>query len=366
MSPKFIISHLDEQSGPYDEAELKGKWVKGEILPIDYVYDEAKSDWVLLAERFPWASSKAETETPPPLKEITMVRKPVPSVEAKPMSESSYNKQTQLTQIHMQSELQTQTQIPIPPLAPVSAPAPAPTPIIIAAPAPAPKLPEVKAEAPKAPAPEATTKVTAATPAPTPAAAVQPAKVKLTDGQGEVYLSPLQPGNVQLVLQDQSAGNLKLETPLKIHVKPAEPVAIEWSLVQTQTVGQDLEVHIQALDGSGKPCKHYDDKFTIRVNGGDNKQIPVDMRDGQALIKIQHTKAETWRMTFHYNGTRVLKMPEDRQLEWQPGPATKLILDGPQEYVAGHPLKVHVRAVDNFGNLAKTFQGTVVLEVKAS
>jgi hypothetical protein len=102
------------------------------------------------------------------------------------------------------------------------------------------------------------------------------------------------------------------------------------------------------------------------VNGADGKEFPVAMKDGQALIKIHHTKAESWRLSFHYSGSRVLKMPEDRTLEWQPGPATKLILDGPGEYVAGHPLKVHVKAVDNWGNLAKTFQGTVILEVKAS
>src|ERR1700742_2195119 len=72
MSAKFIISHLDVQLGPFDEAELKSKWVKGEIFPIDYVYDESKSDWVLLSERFPWATAKAETATPPPLREVTV------------------------------------------------------------------------------------------------------------------------------------------------------------------------------------------------------------------------------------------------------------------------------------------------------
>jgi hypothetical protein len=71
-------------------------------------------------------------------------------------------------------------------------------------------------------------------------------------------------------------------------------------------------------------------------------------------------------MSFHYSGSRQLKMPEAKSLEWQPGPATRLILDGPPEYVAGHPLKVHVKAIDQYGNVAKTFQGTVILEVKAS
>src|SRR4051812_13633990 len=64
---KFVVSHMDEQMGPFDEQQLKAAWVKGEILPIDYVYDEAKQDWVLLAERFPWAAKvQGEDLMPPP------------------------------------------------------------------------------------------------------------------------------------------------------------------------------------------------------------------------------------------------------------------------------------------------------------
>jgi hypothetical protein len=301
MNPKYVISHLDVQLGPFDEAELKAKWVKGEILPIDYVYDESKSDWILLSEKFMWASGKAEIATPPPLKEPA-VKKP---------------RAIDLAPAQTAPAIQLGT--------------PAPT-----------------------PAPVATTTV------------VPGAKVKLTDGVGELDLQPLQPGNVELVLQDSSAGTLRLQNPLKIHVKPLEPHAIEWSLVTAQQVGQDAEIQVQALDKSGHVCSHYEDRFTIRVNGAEGKEYPVHMKEGQALIKIHHTKAESWRLSFHYSGSRVLKMPEDRTLEWQPGPATKLILDGPGEYLAGHPLKVHVKAVDNWGNLAKTFQGTVILEVKAS
>src|SRR5579871_3843031 len=63
---KFVVSHMDEQMGPFDEQQLKAAWSKGEILPIDYVYDEAKQDWILLAERFPWAGQQPEEKMPPP------------------------------------------------------------------------------------------------------------------------------------------------------------------------------------------------------------------------------------------------------------------------------------------------------------
>lgn len=292
MNPKFVISHLDQQLGPFDEAELKGKWLKGEILPIDYVYDETKQDWVLLAERFNWAAAKPDATTPPPLHETTVkkARPPGPQIQ---IGATVQEKSVEISGAHG-------------------------------------------------------------------------AKVKLVDGIGELDLSSLQPGNVELVLQDSSAGMLKLQNPLKIHVKSAVPHTVEWTLPVQQSVGQDAEIHVQAFDGSGHLCSTYEDQFLIRVTGSIGQEIPVPLKNGQAVIKIHHTKAESWKLTFHYSGSRVLKLPEDRSLEWQPGPATKLILDGPQEYMAGQPLKVHVKAVDNWGNVAKTFQGTVILEVKAS
>src|ERR1035437_3397147 len=122
MNPKFIISHLDVQLGPFDEAELKARWVKGELLPIDYVYDDGKQDWLLLSERFKWATSKAETATPPPLREITVKKPRVQKADS--VNESSYNKKN----------------------------------------------------------------------------LALGAKVKLVDGVGEIDLSPLQPGDVELVL----------------------------------------------------------------------------------------------------------------------------------------------------------------------
>lgn len=267
--------------GPFDESELKAKWAKGELLPIDYVYDDKKQDWVLLSERFLWAQEHPnESGAPPPLNEIAS-RKPTTAAPTVPL-----------------------------------------------------------------------------------AAKPNPQKeVQLVDGKGELELQNLLPGQIELALQK---GELQLENSLKIQIRSAEPQTIEWTLVQEQTVGETVEMQIRALDVTGRICSQYDDSFHIRINGGDANQISVPLKNGQALVRIQHTKAEIWNLTFHYQGNRVLRLPDTRTVEWKPGPAVKLILDGPQEYTAGHPLKVAVRAVDRFGNLAKTFHGTVVLEVKAS
>lgn len=299
MSQKFVVSHLDEQLGPFDEVELKAKWVKGDLLPIDYVYDEGKQDWILMSERFPWASGKVEAVAPPPLSDVTVKKKMPPEPP------------------HFVS---TQPSITIPAMT----------------------MPELKKTSNKE------------------------TSVTMVNGRGEIDISPLEPGRIELNLHHSSAGKIQLQSPLKINVRASEPRVIEWTVPVHQTVGEDAEVHIRAIDETGRICSHYDDHFVIRVQGPSNHDIPVKLAAGKALIPLKQTRAENWKVSLIYPGTRTLQLPEEKSLDWQPGPASKLILDGPQEYVAGHPLKVQVQAVDQYGNLAKTFHGTVVLEVKAS
>ncbi len=298
MSAKFVVSHLEQQLGPFDEAELKAKWSKGELLPIDYVYDEAKQDWILLAERFDWAAGRPEGGTPPPLKPSAAKKRPPEPPTREPTAAP--------IEISGQS-LMKEWKKPV---------------------------------------------------------GGHGAKVKLVDGVGEIDLSPVQPGQVELVLQDSSSTMLKLQEPLRIQVKAAEPVEVVWTLATQANVGNDTEISLKALDATGSVCTHYEDTFIIRVNGA--QDMHVNLREGRGVAKFNHTKAEAWKVTLHYTGVRQLRLPEGRTFEWLPGPAVKLILDGPQNLVAGSPLKVHVKAVDAYGNLAKTFQGTVILEVKAS
>ncbi len=315
MNPKFIISHLDEQLGPFVENELKTKWAAGDILPIDYVYDESKQDWVLVHERFGWATKNPEGALPPPLREPSL-RKRAP---------------------------------PEPPRAQDTPPP------HITAPIPVPEI---------AATPTALVLTQPILPAP-PKADATP--IKLVDGVGTTQIPALEPGRLELNLQDSTNDKLKLQDPVKIVVRSAEPHAVEWTSPYQQTVGQEIEISVQVFDSSHRLCLHYDDSFVIRVNAPSGHEVPVAVTKGQAIIKLRNTKAENWKLSFHYSGGRVLKLPQDRMIEWGAGPATKLILEGPaSEHISGQPLHVSVKAVDEFGNLAKSYQGTVILEVKAS
>jgi len=201
--------------------------------------------------------------------------------------------------------------------------------------------------------------IIAAKPAPMP----KDTKVTIVNGVGELELQGLNPGKMELVLQDQTTD---LQMQEHINVKPAEPVEVVWTVPRESVVGEDLAISIQALDEHGNVCLHYNDQFVVQVRGPNPRDLTLNTHDGQALIKLNHIKAEQWTVTLQYSGEKSLKLPDTRTLEWQPGPAARLVLDGPHEYIAGRPAKVKVKAVDVFGNVAKHFQGTVALEVKAS
>ena len=385
---KFVVSHMDQQMGPFDELELKGLWVKGEILSIDYVYDEPRQDWVLLSERFTWAKV-AEVAPPPPIRvDVGVLRRtaqqlstsataaaPLPSPAPVPAPVAAAAAPTASVTVVSSAVSAHNTVI-------LDAPGLGDTePIVLPAKAhgaSASDLHDATAKITISPASQATVaiassvgvapKIATSSSPPASAVALSGAEVKqvsLIGGFGEIDLSPLAPGKIELMAQDDSA-SLKLKEPHKIQVTPAEPVQVVWSVPSQIVAGQELEVSLRALDEHGQLCLRYSEPFVIQVRGGVTRDISVVTHDGQASVRLPHTIAESWTLSLHYGGQRKLRLPATQTLEWLPGPPARLVVDGPEEYTAGIPLKIKVKAVDAYGNVAKDYKGTVTLEVKAS
>lgn len=381
---KFVVSHLDQQMGPFDEQELRMKWAAGEILPIDYVFDESKQDWILLAERFAWAAKPLIKETngaaggPPPVKEGHIMKRMPPAPRSNGASQEKSAPAPQAatpaapaptpagTTVVSANNLNTHSvniaegiklSEPLK-LEPLKAQLQQPIKVTEVAPKPA------ASAAPTSPAPVVTQAVVATT-----ASTQSPAgaKLNMVNGVGELELDPMRPGEVALVVQNaDTSTSLKMTEPLKINVKASEPVHVEWTIPAQQTVGQDVEILIRAIDNRGLVCSHYYDDYLLVIRGPVTQDEPVKISEGKAIVMLNHIKAESWNLTLQYSGPRALKMPESHQLEWMPGAAARLVLDGNHEFLAGDHMKVQVKAVDAYGNTARTFQGTVVLEVKAS
>ena len=61
---KYLISHQSQESGPFSLDEIVGKVRNRELELFDYIFDEAKQDWVLLMEH-PDLAQKLKSNKPP-------------------------------------------------------------------------------------------------------------------------------------------------------------------------------------------------------------------------------------------------------------------------------------------------------------
>ncbi len=61
---KYLISRQGQASGPFSIDEIAAKVVSKELELFDYIFDEAKDDWVLLME-FPQLAAKMKSSKPP-------------------------------------------------------------------------------------------------------------------------------------------------------------------------------------------------------------------------------------------------------------------------------------------------------------
>jgi hypothetical protein len=50
MQTQFYVSHSGHQMGPYEVSDILKLVTEGTLSPLDYVYDDAKADWVLFLE----------------------------------------------------------------------------------------------------------------------------------------------------------------------------------------------------------------------------------------------------------------------------------------------------------------------------
>jgi hypothetical protein len=334
MSAKFVVSHLDQQLGPYDEATLKAKWQEGEFLPIDYVFDEEKQDWILISDRFEWAKKPAQVSPPPIKAELPKKKATPPPAPKEAILAAATSPSIHLSQV---------SQITVPTLN-VPVPVEVETEEAIELTSVGVGIERTKIEIQPEPA----------------HAKPEPAngQLKMVNGVAVVDLSTLTPGQLELKLN-----NAGQEIKLNLQVRSAVPTRIDWSVKPMQPmVGTDCEITCRANDKHGHLCTEFKGAFAIQSGG---KEYAFEIEKGLGTVKFQQTKAEPCEAKLLNRTNLQLELPNAFKVDWQPGPAVRLVLDGSPELVAGSSTKVEVKAVDQYGNLANTFTGTLNLEVKA-
>lgn len=302
MAKTYIVSHMHQQLGPFSEAELKDQWKRGEFLPIDYVYVEEKSDWMLFSEVFEWARPQ-ETGLPPPIMDRTPVAPPPNKSEVvREETRSDFSETTQVPQ----TSIYLNTKKACPEVNLVGGVGQ----IDMGA------LPAGEIELVMNPNSDA--KLSLTTP------------IRLN-------VCPADPHSVKWNLPQQITVGEDVEVLLHV-------VDVSGN-VCTSFVGE-FELKIS---GDELPETHM-----------------LSVQNGVARAKLRNQKTRTWDIVLINKNDKRLELPKEHTLKWLPGPAVQLVLDGPTQFIAGRPFQLAVRAVDRYGNLADNFQGRIQFDIKAS
>lgn len=316
MQEKFSISHKNQEIGSFSKSEIIAKVKAGELSALDFVFVNEKNDWVPLLEFLP-----SDAMAP---------------ADAKPTSA-------------------------LPPKAP-------PRPPVAPAHAPPPKSPPPQLVAPKVPPPRVaatnpSVKVEASDIRPVPGEKKR-GKISLKGGVGQIELMHYAAGTLKLALLDEEKRGLSLDKPHELVVKADQATKFVIHAPKEAVAGQETTLTIEAQDKWGNRDTEYSGSIAaVLSNGSDLGQSQFN--SGKATMTFTATKAEVVSVRLVDSAKTGLDISATCEVNYVAGPAAKLVISTPEASVAGQPVRVEVRAVDQYGNLATTCNDDIDLEVSS-
>lgn len=319
----YIVSHLGQELGPYTESELQNLWNKKEILPVDYIFDEEKQDWLLMTDLFDWAQHLTSTSITA-LKEISITH-----------SLSNPNTPPALNKVE-----RTKTNFPI-------------------------RVDEKS----KIQAKE--------DPPPTEVILRRPKNMAYTtqfqSGQAKINLSDLAKNAGSFTLKEVPGSTLKFKEAFQIEIRPAIPKKLSLHVPLQVQAGQTINVKLEALDETGHFCPNLDGYTELSIHMGTNtRKERIQILQGLGHFTFSHTRAE--KISFEIsslneiinNDVLQLELDPAYHLQIAPGPAIHMSVSGPTEFVVGQDIQLELQAVDQFGNLVRNFSAKVDIEANKS
>ncbi len=362
MQEKYVVSHNGFEEAPLKASDILAKLAKKEFAPVDYVFVEEKKDWIMLADFQAYLDlhepkSTLIPDTPPAIspypvlseekkekllkqipqsKEIAKVQSSAPPVIAVAPSKNKAIDEVTAPQIRL-------------PVTPTVAPV-----LNMPAPTPAPAATLAAPIAPTVAAPVAASPIALPPPAAQDASPSQEkisAPLKLTQGEASYSLSAEKAGQFSVKLKSTS---LDAGSALEVKVKSGKPEKVTWEGPTRKTVGQHAVFQIFAKDQFDNLVKSYSGEMSLKWQGDVHAPAKVRFISGVGEVQVTTTKAQ--KVGFEILSSSDfpnVKLPSPALVQFEAGPAEKLVLEGPSEVMAGEPVQVKVRAVDKYGNLAK-------------
>lgn len=417
---QFFVSQNEKEIGPLTRDEIASRLKSGEFSIVDFVYVEEKSDWITLLEFFPDVDPQpvTEKEVSPQEKleaapEVTSdVTSDITSDVTPPaLDESTHTGAVLLLDEMPIEELNQNTP---PPIIPESDQPSAPSDVIIMSGTVAsgeqaqeglareqeqvqtldentlveavPEdsvikaiLKEVESQSvienkpasPKAPLhneplrnepKEANDGATRAAKS----SASQPSSnlLVMKGGIGDLELVHFQAGQVSLCLDGSVSQDLQVElvSPIRVKAAQAEKITLKRSSDAIE-VGQNIQIELEALDRFGNIDTSFSKEFSLEVGGACEGGGRIHFESGRAKAILTNRKAESVQVALIDTSKTGVDVSEAHVLlQFKAGPAVRLTFIAPEEVTAGEPIKVQVKAVDAYGNLAADYSGDLKVE----
>ena len=325
----YIVSHLGQEMGPHTEAELLRMWEQKEILPIDYVFDETKQDWMLLTDAFDWAQHLTSTSI-----KIAKAAFDANNAEEGPPSLTKIERaKTTFTAAPVTVEKPVKTAVEKPKSKIVVKEDPPPTEVILRRPKNIPYTTQFKS------------------------------------GQASIDLTELAKTPGAFTIREVPGSSLRFKEALKIEIRPAIPKKLLLNVPYTTHAGQTIHVKLEAVDENKQFCPHLNGYVELSVRTETFTRVErVQILQGLGYFGFTHTRAE--KISFEISSLSEIDDQESLRIETEqacfvqilPGPAQHMSVIGPTEFTAGQNIHLELQAVDQFGNFVQNFSATVDLE----
>lgn len=358
MQSSFIVVHNQQEVGPLTETEVRERLTRGDLLPIDYYYDEALGDWALVETRFtplvpgdstqitatdiPIATAPypAPPDVPPPQEQVArrIVRPattPPPTVPTPVKPVMNQEKKTAA-----QNKVSAEQKV-------ISPPPPTPTPSVIAIP----PTPPAKS---REPSPELT------------AAESRSERVEMVGGVTTVSLKQIRAGVVVVRLKEPTDKSIRSSAPAHIEVKPGKAAAIAWNCQSQITAGQMFSIEVTCKDNFGNASDQFEGDMELTLKGKHTRTEKLRILGGKARVDSKWNLAEVVELELNDPADSGLALPPNKTITVKPGPVAQILMEAPEQIEAGAPLAVTIKAVDEFGNLVPDYKGEVEIEVEES
>lgn len=308
----YIVSHLGQEMGPYNESELKALWEKKQILPMDYIFDAEKEDWFVIADVFEWAQHLTSTSIP-------LAKKTEPLKAEEPPSLDKVERTLTNFAIKTDKTVKIQAKEDPPP-------------------------PEIIFRRPKNMAYE----------------------TQFSAGEARIDLSDLSKTPGSFVLKELPGSPIRFKEAFQIEVHPAVAKKISISTSASVLAGQAMNVKIEAVDENGHFCPTVDGSIGLSIHFENEVRLErVQILKGLGHFSFYHTRAE--KIGFEISSTiENLEVGAMVYTQVQAGPATHMSVLGNKQFIAGQPIQLQLQAVDQFGNFVQSFSAKVDIEADKS